>query len=114
MSEAMKEIQDNTLEETSSSEKTTETIVNEALFTFFKSDKILNKTKLSRGSVIRALRAAMHEGITELQFKLKLNSNAESLLAIALHDMLTSRTILQAELLNRKHKEENKDEQVKS
>jgi|CXWL01.1.fsa_nt_gi ribosomal protein S4 len=64
---------------------------------FFAGDKALRKTTLSRGAVIRALRAALHEDLTNVE--LKLIDDQEKRLAVMLYEMLTARTIMQAQLI---------------
>lgn len=79
-----------------------------AVQTFFQADKMLRKTNLSRGAVIRAMRAALNEDLTVISEKLVLLSEQEKVLAIALYEMLTARTLMQAQLI--KTKNSNKGE----
>lgn len=70
--------------------------VSEAVGLFFDADKILANTNLTRGSVLRAIRFAMHNGLTEKDIKLK--SEAEIRLALYIGTMLDSRLIMQAKM----------------
>jgi len=76
---------------------------------FFAGDRALNKTNLSRGSVIRAIRAAMHEDLTNVS--LKLISQEEKNLAVMFYEMLTARTIMQAQVIKNNNKKGEMNEQ---
>lgn len=81
---------------------------------FFYADMLLRKTKLGRGSVIRAIRAALHEDLTDTE--LKLLSQEEKNMAVALYEMLTARTIMQAQLIKNANikKGENNEQSTES
>jgi hypothetical protein len=88
--------------------------VDEAVGLFFDADRSLANTQLSRGSVIRAIRFAMHNGLTNKQIKLK--SDQEARLALFFGTMLDSRLLMQAKLkqtFDNKTKEEKSNESKK-
>jgi len=95
-------------ESTLTEEQKEERALQIAVQSFFQADKMLRKTNLSRGAVIRAIRAAVHEDLTVTSQELKLLTNSEKMLAVALYDMLTARTLMQAQLI--KNKESKKGE----
>ena len=82
---------------------------------FFGADRSLSGTQLNRGGLIRAIRFAMHNGLTEKEVKLK--SEAEMKLAVIFGTMLEARLIMQAKLLkndDENQKQENNDESKES
>ena len=70
--------------------------INEAVGLFFDADKAIANTGLSRGSLIRAMRFALHYGLTEKNIKLK--NEQEIRLALFIGTMLDSRLIMQAKM----------------
>lgn len=71
-----------------------EEAVDEAVGLFFDADKAVANTSLTRGSLIRAMRFAMHHGLTEKNIKLR--GEQEIRLALFIGTMLDSRLIMQA------------------
>ena len=95
-------------------EEKIDSAVQEAVGLFFDADRSLANTNLSRGSVIRAIRFAMHNGLTNKTIKLK--SDQEARLALFLGTMLDSRLLMQAKLkqdFDNQIKEEKNNESKK-
>lgn len=76
------------------------TVIDQVVSTFFSCDRFLLKSKLGRNSIIRALRHALHNGLTDT--KLKILNNDEKVLAQYIEAMLNSRVIMQSEMLKNK------------
>lgn len=88
---------------------TTEEVVENAVNLFFSADKSISSTSLSRGSVIRAFRFAMHSNLTTKDVKLQ--SEDEIKLAFVFKTMLESRLIMQAKLVTDSETNKNQGEE---
>jgi hypothetical protein len=111
MSESISDLQQMTPEvakELTSEEKDVQ-LTEMSARSFFAGDRALRKTTLSRGAIIRALRAALHEDLTDTQ--LKLISQEEKNLAVMLYEMLTARTLMQALIIKNNNKQGVNNEQ---
>jgi len=73
-------------------------IIEESVGMFFQADSQVAGTNMSRGSVIRAIRYALHNNLTDKVIKLK--NDEEKKLAFYFMLMLDNRMIMQAKLLS--------------